>query len=496
MSRELEDIKASISNNLRVSFVSGKFNVIHPGHIRLFRFAREISDYLVVGIFRDGSSDDLVIEEEERLEGVTSNTWVDAAFILREDLTSTIKNLRPDIVVKGTEHETGDNPELAAVKEYGGVVHFASGNTSFSSLELLQSEIGISRDGLMRHADRYLSRHNISLGQLHSTVKKMSGIRTLVIGDLIVDRYIDCEPIGMSSEDPSLVVSPLLTQTFVGGAGIVAAHSASLGGEAHFISVCGDDGDAEYARDNLRNSGVNATCIADLSRPTTSKTRYRADGKTMLRVNDLRDHEISNHIVNRMLELTLDLLSEIDLLILSDFSYGLFTNDLITKVIDASRQQNIIIVADSQSSSQFGDIGRFTDVTLITPTEKEARLAVKDKHGGLVKVADELQSLVNARDVVLTLGSEGVFLRTKSREANINLPISPGQDDRIPALNRDPKDVAGAGDAFLVGSALSIASGAAIWEAAYIGSMAAACQIGRIGNIPLQVEEMVDELPS
>ncbi|SVC50440.1 uncharacterized protein METZ01_LOCUS303294, partial [marine metagenome] len=49
MSRELEDIKASISNNLRVSFVSGKFNVIHPGHIRLFRFAREISDYLVVG---------------------------------------------------------------------------------------------------------------------------------------------------------------------------------------------------------------------------------------------------------------------------------------------------------------------------------------------------------------------------------------------------------------------------------------------------------------
>ena len=134
MSRELEDIKASISNNLRVSFVSGKFNVIHPGHIRLFRFAREISDYLVVGIFRDGSSDDLVIEEDERLEGVTSNTWVDAAFILREDLTSTIKNLRPDIVVKGTEHETGDNPELAAVKEYGGVVHFASGNTSFSSL--------------------------------------------------------------------------------------------------------------------------------------------------------------------------------------------------------------------------------------------------------------------------------------------------------------------------------------------------------------------------
>ena len=489
MSRELEDIKASILGGLRVSFVSGKFNVIHPGHIRLFRFAREISDYLVVGIFEDGSSNGLVIVEEERLEGVTSNTWVDAAFILREDLPSTIKQLKPDIVVKGTEHENRDNPELAAVEEYGGVVHFASGNTNFSSLELLQSEISTSRNGLIRHANRYLSRHNISLRQLNSTIKKMSEIRTLVIGDLIVDRYIDCEPIGMSSEDPSLVVSPLLTQTFVGGAGIVAAHSASLGGETHFISVCGDDEDAEYARNRLEKSRVKASCITDLGRPTTSKTRYRADGKTMLRVNKLRDHEISNHIADQMLGLTLDLLSEIDLLILSDFSYGVFTNDLIAKVTHASRQQNIIIVADSQSSSQFGDIGRFTDVTLITPTEKEARLAVKDKRGGLVKVAEELQSLVNARDVVLTLGSEGAFLRAKTLEANM------GQDDRIPALNRDPKDVAGAGDAFLVGSALSTAIGVTIWEAAYVGSMAAACQIGRIGNIPLRVEEMVNELP-
>ena len=154
-----------------------------------------------------------------------------------------------------------------------------------------------------------------------------------------------------------------------------------------------------------------------------------------------------------------------------------------------SQQQNIIIVADSQSSSQLGDIGRFSDVTLITPTEREARLAIKDKHSGLVKVAEEVQSLVNSRDVILTLGSEGVFLRTKNPEFEI------WQDDRIPALNRAPKDVAGAGDAFLVGSALATAIGVSIWEAAYIGSMAAACQVGRVGNIPLSVKELTDQLP-
>ena len=165
------------------------------------------------------------------------------------------------------------------------------------------------------------------------------------------------------------------------------------------------------------------------------------------------------------------------------------TARLIAKAINAGREQNIVIVADSQSSSQLGDIGRFVGVTLITPTEREARLAVKDKHGGLVKVAKEVQSLVNSKDVVLTLGSEGVFLRTKRLEFDM------WQDDRIPALNRAPKDVAGAGDAFLVGSALATAIGVTVWEAAYVGSMAAACQVGRVGNIPLRVKELTDQLP-
>ncbi|SVE09357.1 uncharacterized protein METZ01_LOCUS462211, partial [marine metagenome] len=124
----LEQIKDWVADRGKIAFVSGKFNVIHPGHLRLLRFAREISDCLVVGIYPDGYVDGLFLSEKDRLEGIQSNNWVDAAFILEESPETAISVLRPDVVVKGKEYEFGDNPETEAVKQYGGIVRFVSGD--------------------------------------------------------------------------------------------------------------------------------------------------------------------------------------------------------------------------------------------------------------------------------------------------------------------------------------------------------------------------------
>ena len=86
-------------------FVSGHFNVLHPGHLRLLRFAKECGDRLVVAIESDRMSGKAAhVPEDLRLECVQSNNWVDEAFIADEPITETIERLRPDIVVKGKEH--------------------------------------------------------------------------------------------------------------------------------------------------------------------------------------------------------------------------------------------------------------------------------------------------------------------------------------------------------------------------------------------------------
>jgi rfaE bifunctional protein kinase chain/domain len=483
----LNQIKELISTRGKVSFVSGKFNVVHPGHLRLFRFAKEMSDFLVVGVYPDGVASDVLFPEEERLQGVQSNNWVDQAFVLSGGTASAISYLEPDFVVKGKEHENLDNPEQAAVEEYGGTLRFTSGQVFFSDSVLLQAENNPNFQ-IVQHADKFLSRRGISLDQVATYTKRIGNVRSVVIGDLIVDEYVDCKPLGMSAEDPTIVATPIQQKRFTGGAGIVALHAASLGGATRFLSVRGDDEIGQEIERTLARGGVNANILVDPSRPTTKKTRYRVDGKTLLRINELRDHQIDEKLSKEIEKGAIASLDNVDLLIFSDYSYGLVTPALVNHLGEVGNKKGVVLSADSQSSSQIGDISLFKNFSLLTPTEREVRLAVRDKDGGLVKIAQQLKVITNAQHVVVTLGAEGLFLHTQ------NLESDQWEDDRISALNVNPKDVAGAGDAFLVGTSLALAAGADIWIASYIGSLAAACQVNRVGNVPVTQDEILSKL--
>jgi bifunctional ADP-heptose synthase (sugar kinase/adenylyltransferase) len=146
------------------------------------------------------------------------------------------------------------------------------------------------------------------------------------------------------------------------------------------------------------------------------------------------------------------------------------------------------MVADSQSSSQVGDVSRFQGMRLLTPTEREARLALRDFSSGLVVLAESLRKKARAQDVVVTLGAEGVLIQTHGARPEDFIT------DRLPALNTAPKDVAGAGDSLLIAASMGLAVGADIWQASYLGSIAAACQVGRVGNSPLSAAEVIAEL--
>jgi bifunctional ADP-heptose synthase (sugar kinase/adenylyltransferase) len=153
-----------------------------------------------------------------------------------------------------------------------------------------------------------------------------------------------------------------------------------------------------------------------------------------------------------------------------------------------AKKFGVLTAADSQSSSQVGDISRFTGMNLITPTEREARIAVRNHEDGLVVLAEQLRQQAQAHNVLLKMGEEGLLIHALSGdEAGI-------MTDQVPALNSHPKDVAGAGDSLLIAAAMTLACGGNIWEAACIGSLAAAIQVGRLGNTPLKVDEVIREI--
>jgi rfaE bifunctional protein kinase chain/domain len=471
----------------KVVFVSGNFNITHPGHVRLLNFAAECGDLLVVGVTPD-SAVDVYLSQELRAESLSSHAGVDLVIRLEESATNFINKLKPDIVVKGKEHEFNHNAEKEILDSYGGKLLFSSGDSFFSSLELLQKELRSSNSPSLEIPADYLKRHSIEKGKLINYVDTFNKIRVLVIGDLILDEYITCDPIGMSQEDPTIVVAPIHSDTFIGGAGIVAIHAAGLGANVTFFSIAGADEKKEFVVEGLKKKGVSPFIYSDESRPTTLKQRYRANGKTLLRVSHLRQHEIDEKLSSLLYDEITSKLSEIDLLIFSDFNYGCLPTSLVNSLINFCISKGIPMVADSQSSSQIGDISRFRGMMLITPTEHEARIALTDKVSGLAVLGEKLVKKAESQNCLITLGAEGLFIQNNSSmEEGMTV-------DQLPALNDSPKDVSGAGDCLLVSTALGLVSGATIWEASYIGSIAAACQVSRVGNIQIKASEIIESL--
>ncbi len=433
----IDEIRRRTPPDGRVVFLSGDFNIVHPGHLRILKFAEECGDFLVVGVTADGYGTTF-FDQETRLHNVRSISSIDLAFPLPGRPEDLVARLRPDIVVKGREYAALDNPEQAVVAAYGGKLLFASGDVRFSSFDMLKEDILKVNHASIIRPQNFLRRHSFTFRDLDTIVGRFPSLKVVVIGDLIVDRYITCEPLGMSQEDPTIVVTPIADSMFVGGAGIVAAHVRKLGAEVQLFSAVGCDTNADFARERLEEYRVSFDFLSDDTRPTTIKTRYRASGKTLLRVNELRQHEISPEGCGVLIEKVRRALKGANLLVFSDFNYGCLPQPLVNEIMGLCKQNRIIVAADSQASSQIGDVSRFKGADLVTPTEREARLSCADFSSGLNILAQKLQAKVGCSHVIVTLGAEGLLIQTMPRDGDADPLVT----DRLPAFNLMPKDPA------------------------------------------------------
>lgn len=479
------EIRGRVAPGKRIVFVSGNFNIMHPGHMRLLQFASQCGDFLVVGVLDHGLRG-VTVPSEMRLEGVQAITWVGHAFLLRDPVDDLILALRPDVVVKGKEFADQKNVESDLVRGYGGKLLFSSGEVRFSSVDLIEREYVETDFSAIRKPAEYPVRHGFKVRSLADVFQDIAKLRVTVIGDLIIDEYINCDPLGMSQEDPTIVVTPIERKRFVGGAGIVAAHAHGIGAEVNYITIAGFDAAADYAAGVFKEQGIDAALFQDDSRPTTVKHRYRAGGKTLLRVSELRQHAVNAEIAEKILDALRAKIAMSDLIMFSDFNYGCLPQPLVEAIGALAKKHGVPMVADSQASSQMSDISRFRDMLLVTPTEREARLALHDGESGLVVVMQALQKKAAAQNVVITLGTEGMLIC--SRENN------DWMTDRLAAMNTAPKDPAGAGDSFFTCASLALRTGRNMWESAYLGSIAAACQVSRVGNMPLTPDDLIKEI--
>ena len=476
---------------MSTAFVSGNFNVLHVGHQRLFEAAHKLADRLIVGVCADkiaGSA--AYVHEGDRISGVRNNVLVDEVVLIEDSVFEQIVRLKPAVVIKGREHEGAINVEEEAVQLYGGRLLFTSGAPYSPLVSHIKNYADIKVPRFNLNELGFMKRRDLSVDTIVARLNAFSSLKVGVIGDIIVDEYIECIALGMSHEDHNVVLSPNSSQYFTGGAGIVARHAKSLGAGVTLFSVVGDDDIGTMVEKTLEEEGVDLALIRDALRPTTLKQRFQVENATRFRLSHLEQSTINNALEEALIARFDEVAAGLDVVIFSDFSYGCITNKMIDHMSRVMSKKGGVLAADSQSSSQLGDITRFTKMDLISPTEREARLCLRNFDDGLVEIAEKIRGQIEARNVLLSVGSEGLLVHTKDMENDRVVT------DRLPAFNRLPIDVSGAGDALLVAASMAIATGASIWEAGVVGSIAARVQVSRRGNQPISIDEMKEEITS
>ena len=294
--------------------------------------------------------------------------------------------------------------------------------------------------------------------------------------------------VGLSSEAPIPTIRPIKTDRFVGAAGIVAKHIASFGGNVTIFSSCGTDVDANYIESDFRESNVNYYLVKKNS--TIRKVRFIGEDQKLLKVDYSANINLTDEETTQFISEFKNQNKDANAIIFSDFNYGL-VNDTIREEITAwAKENNIKIIADV-SSTLGGNISKYKDCYLVTPTEKEARMIFDDKDSGLSHIAFKLLKKINSKNIVITLGANGL-LAFKNKEFKVyGKSESHLEQEYIPAIEKNAIDPVGAGDAMLAMISLVVTAGGSLSEAVYLGNIASYMEVNIHGNKTVPISQII-----
>ena len=469
----------------------GHFNSIHTGHIRYLNYAKDLNDLLLVAVLKDYPSKGLVFSQYERAESLAQLGIANAVILLPDNnLENAVKTIKPKQVILGKEYENSELPHIKEtikfLKKTKKSIYFHAGEINYANTELLT----VSEDNLKNFRElefaKALKKQKISVENLIETSKKIKKTKLLVIGDSIVDQYIACEALGMSAEAPVIVVKELEEKSFVGGAAIVASHITGLGSKCKFISVIGQDETGKWLDKQLKINSVESNLLVDEKRPTTFKKRYMVENQKLFRVSRLDDHMVDKETTNNILKYIKKKALDVNGIIISDFVYGMITDELIEEIVRFAKENKIKLYGDLQCSSQVGDISRMKDFTLICPNEKEARIAIKNKDIGSEELCRTLIKKTNCKNLIMKLGANGFIVYSKEESNTPSIQA-------FPALSVNPVDVSGAGDTLLSIMAAGISSGSNIMHVAALACCGSAIAVDTMGNKPIEIEKIIEK---
>lgn len=328
--------------------------------------------------------------------------------------------------------------------------------------------------------------------ELLSVIDKFSGVPMLVVGDLILDRYIWGRVSRVSQEAPVVIVDVTEEGRRPGGAGNVARNLASLGAKVSVSGVIGDDGSGKDLLQALEEIGAEtAGVFVDSSRPTTVKTRVIAHAQQVVRVDREQAQAIPSALSEGLTSYTERVLDKVSGVVVSDYAKGVVTRRLF-EMFDQEKARGLTglgkipVVVDPKPPNNT----IYSGATVMKPNRREAESAsgrsIKSR-GDAIAASDVLLERWNPELLLITVGSNGMVLVSNTADNRGGLEKSVVE---IPTMAQEVFDVSGAGDTVNAVLSLSLSVGARPEAAARLANYAAGIAVAEVGVVSVSADEL------
>ncbi|MEN6424087.1 MAG: PfkB family carbohydrate kinase [Phycisphaerales bacterium] len=459
----------------------GVFDLLHIGHIRYFEQARGFGDVLVVTVtpdrYVDKGDKHPAFPEQLRAEAIASLGVVDFVAVNEwPTAEQTLHLLRPDVYVKGSDFKSVDGDptgklalEEKICRDLGIELRFTH-DIVFSSTNLINRFFSLFPKELQDYLD--LFRRRYSLDRVLAVVEAMSCLRVLLVGDVIIDEYCYCSPLGASGKSPVLAVKYNSQDSFAGGVLAVANHLAGFAGGVRLLTVIGERGGYRDFIASSLHANVSPEFWVQDGAPTTVKRRY-LDGYSLHKLLEIYTIDDSGLSPARDRDLNLRFYHEAcgyDMVVSADFGHGA-VSPLLRESLARSSPYLAVNTQANAGNGSMHTISRYAKADYISLTERELRLDSRDQRTDLRLLGCDAARRLGCQSLAVTRGKNGACLCGPD-----------GAFVVVPAFASQAVDTVGSGDAFFAISALAAKVGAPLEVAGFLGNVAGALAVQIIGN--------------
>jgi len=476
-------INAAKKVKKKIVLVHGVFDVIHLGHIDYFKEAKKYGDILIASVtcdkFVNKGFNKPYFKEVERCNFLSSIEMIDYVVLsLSPSSEFVINNVKPDIYCKGPDYQKKDGDqagnllhEKKCVEKNGGKLVITSG-VQFSSTAILNSSFenfNLAKETI-NNIFKGVNDKNLFLDQFDLDLKKVKKERILVIGEIIIDKYIDSSPLGTPSKENILSVHYKKVKSFLGGAVPVVKNISEVCDNITFVSLFNKKDIKNKLKKEL-NKKVDLKLFYQKDFIEIEKNRF-INNKTKSKIFEFYRFNNKEYFSNSLINFLKNNLRKYDKIVICDFGHGLF-NQKVTSIIESKAKFICANIQTNSGNRGFNLFTKFKKIGFICVDEPEFRIGLSERYKSVIELLNDKKELRKYKNLLITLGVDGLLVKFNNKKSKI---LS------FPALNNKVVDTLGAGDAVFSYTAALVNNTPDPRILAVVGSIAGAIKTNILGH--------------